>query len=399
VIDTDDARFIRRLKLFGLPLLLAVGGIATLYITDNRDVGGMRVGGLMALLRWAALLLAAPFYTFFGGIGLCMLLLVKDNPSEATVSNVLIAFRTIGYTWVVGKLVWCIREHNQVHREKAFEKAWQIAKAEETKRAEEASQREFEQERAATQHEHRDLIDRVADLISGCGAHAVEMMRAAKAVRGGIEVMTPTELVLIDVSGLLGSVSEAHGEVAIGVARLYHGIQARIDPKSHLRVEDCIGVLQRRGKSSRASVPSVVLLLAMYDDIQKTTLAANAACVYVALVQAASAFCGDPAATKVMVTTYVQLLRPYINGSGTANSQSSSPRNGTQCCRDCTESYRVLDLSVDADVAQVKAQRRAMAELLHPDHLSGRSDNARRIAEEQMKKVNLAYDHILACRS
>lgn len=248
MIDTDDARFVRRLKLFGLPLLLAVGGIATLYITDRRDVGGISVGGLMALLRWIALLLAAPFYTFFGGIALFVLLgvymaITKTDPNEAIFWNVLIGFRTLGYIWVMAKLCWCIREHNQVHAEEAFEKARQIAKAEEAKRAEEASQREFEQERAATQHEHRDLIDRVAELVSSAGAQAVQMMRAAKAIHGGIEVMTPTELLLLDVSRLLGSVSEAHGGVQSGVARLYHGIQARLDATSRLRVDDCTSIL------------------------------------------------------------------------------------------------------------------------------------------------------------
>ena len=90
---------------------------------------------------------------------------------------------------------------------------------------------------------HRDLIDRVAELVSSAGAQAVQMMRAAKAIHGGIEVMTPTELLLLDVSRLLGSVSEAHGGVQSGVARLYHGIQTRLDATSRLRVDDCTSIL------------------------------------------------------------------------------------------------------------------------------------------------------------
>jgi hypothetical protein len=66
-------------------------------------------------------------------------------------------------------------------------------------------------------------------------------------------------------------------------------------------------------------------------------------------------------------------------------------------CAECKEAYSLLDLSAESTSDEVSRKRRAFAEVLHPDQLAGKSDGARRAAEQQMKRINEACDHILCC--
>ena len=68
-------------------------------------------------------------------------------------------------------------------------------------------------------------------------------------------------------------------------------------------------------------------------------------------------------------------------------------------CEECKRCYALLGLNPEATHEEVRKKRRAFAEVLHPDQLGGKTENARRAAEEQLKRVNEACDHILRCRA
>ncbi len=57
-----------------------------------------------------------------------------------------------------------------------------------------------------------------------------------------------------------------------------------------------------------------------------------------------------------------------------------------------TQALRTLELPADATAAQIKAKHRDLSLLYHPDRLGHISADTRRICEEQLKKINEAFD-------
>ena len=87
-MDDDDA--LRPLRLYVLPIFLAVGLLATVY-----DLG---------FLRWITLLLAAPACTVVGVIAICLFENYFHTP------NLVPQFPNAGYIWVAAKVVWWWRK-------------------------------------------------------------------------------------------------------------------------------------------------------------------------------------------------------------------------------------------------------------------------------------------------
>jgi hypothetical protein len=56
----------------------------------------------------------------------------------------------------------------------------------------------------------------------------------------------------------------------------------------------------------------MVKLLALYDKVQGTELSVAAASTYCSLVTIAADYCGNSVAVKMVVASYIELLRPYI---------------------------------------------------------------------------------------
>jgi hypothetical protein len=76
---------------------------------------------------------------------------------------------------------------------------------------------------------------------------------------------------------------------------------------------------------------------------------------------------------------------------------NSQDEEGATPCEQCKQYFRVLGLTPEASAEEVRKKRRAFAEVLHPDQLGGKSAEAQYAAEEQLKVVNEACDHILQC--
>jgi hypothetical protein len=131
-MDDDDA--LRPLRLFGLPLLLGVGVVATIY--DQW------------VLRWLALFFAAPAYTIVGIISLAYIVPQRYRDAYDLVSKL----PTVGYIWVGVKAVWQWWRHiAEKENNKARQAAEEARKATEKRRARRAHKkaaREFEKERA-----------------------------------------------------------------------------------------------------------------------------------------------------------------------------------------------------------------------------------------------------------
>ena len=57
--------------------------------------------------------------------------------------------------------------------------------------------------------------------------------------------------------------------------------------------------------------------------------------------------------------------------------------------------YPVLRLQSDASEEEIKAARRDLAQIYHPDRFGAMSVRLRQRAEERLKEVNEAYAHII----
>jgi hypothetical protein len=163
-----------------------------------------------------------------------------------------------------------------------------------------------------------------------------------------------------------------------GIARLFHGIQWRLKPTTRHRVNDCIGFIEKvRQEHLAVSVPTMVLLLAAYDQMQRTKFSTQAATIYCSIVQTASCLCGNSVAAKLVENKYIELLRPYIlpdPGNGNAANSSSSGRASSDGavgqCPDCAKYYSVLGLNGNATEAEVKQAYKDLAKVWHPDRFS-----------------------------
>jgi curved DNA-binding protein CbpA len=103
-------------------------------------------------------------------------------------------------------------------------------------------------------------------------------------------------------------------------------------------------------------------------------------------------------ALKMVLDEYLRVLKSHIREDSDSRAGSSSGRNSAKAgCKECVKYSAVLGLPVGASDSEVRHKRRAWAEVLHPDQLGGKSETARAAAEEQLKSINEACEHILTC--
>jgi hypothetical protein len=281
----------------------------------------------------------------------------------------------------------------------------QVRKRQEERKLQQ-EERKLEEEYKRAQTDNKELPDKVAALISSCGPQAAEMMRAAKALHG-LDIVPTERLVQTDISQILVRIAEASGLGVEAVTGLYFGIQLRIDPDSlrDYTLLDARNNLRDVDTSGALAKQSVVLLVAAYDQMQGTHLASIVAQAYLSVVAAATTRCGTSLAVKMVADAYDALLRPYIfeksraENTGHASTASGGPTERSAACEHCVRSYRILALPLNSSPDAVRLKRRTFAEFLHPDQLGSKTEQARRAAEEQLKNVNEACDHILSCRA
>jgi hypothetical protein len=141
----------------------------------------------------------------------------------------------------------------------------------------------------------------------------------------------------------------------------------------------------------------MVKLLALYDKVQGTELSVAAASTYCSLVTIAADYCGNSVAVKMVVASYIELLRPYIlsniRSAGDTEPQSSSK------CPECAAACLVLGITGKETKAEIARAYTDLAKVWHPDRFSEKDERLRRKAGEQMREVNLAYGHLKRCES
>lgn len=269
------------------------------------------------------------------------------------------------------------------------ERAARLA-AENKEREEEAA------ERAEIEREHKHTLDNVRDLISSCGKQFKEAILGAAALTGASLDISTEKTVLNDVSQLFMWLRLANDEVPLGLWRLLYSVRLIVEPESESSMEDSFRTLAIGSVDSGVKLPTMVVVLNVYDQQARTHFASKVAAAYRSIALAAADLCNSRIAVQMVVDEYLKVLKPHIlDGDAGSGSTSSGRRAWKAKCGTCVNAYRLLGLPYGASDEEVKSKKRGFAELLHDDRLRTMSDNARRIALEQHKSVNDACDHIL----
>jgi len=366
--------------------------------------GGLRGTAFMAIfliISAVALLFLAPGYWVFAVVTFLIagVLATHHVISAELFHGLVVALAVLGWVWR-GYRFW----HPVRSAQEQLEERWEQASLREAADPEQTVKTEQRQakldamrarrlaERDGILKENKALLDRVAELLAECCAPVSEMLRATKAFSGE-DVVRPPELFLLgDVMQIILRIVAASGTDITVVARLFAGIQIRIEPsiRSDYGVKEALQKLREFDASidGRLKTPALVPLLASYDKIQGTYLAAKAAQTYLSIIEAAAACCGRSVAVKMIADAYAELLKPFIasdkwewdTNGGKSRTASNGRTDRRAACANCVRSYRLLDLPINSGHDDVKAKRRTFAEFLHPDQLGNKSEQARRAA-------------------
>jgi DnaJ-class molecular chaperone len=100
---------------------------------------------------------------------------------------------------------------------------------------------------------------------------------------------------------------------------------------------------------------------------------------------------------------YNSLFEPYLAGCEGDQATSQPDSDGLQvssdaddnACPGCADAYQLLELPFGAGKDAVSGARGELAQSFHPDVFGNR--RGARVAEEQLKRINEACDHLLDC--
>jgi hypothetical protein len=85
--------------------------------------------------------------------------------------------------------------------------------------------------------------------------------------------------------------------------------------------------------------------------------------------------------------------------AGIVSNEPGHTAQGINECRQCLESFELLNLASWASATEVKAAHRDFAKVWHPDRFNDNDERLKRRAEEQFKRVQEAYEHLQSHRT
>jgi hypothetical protein len=262
-------------------------------------------------------------------------------------------------------------------------------------------ERRLEREGSAAIRKHKDIVERLATLISDCSSAWEQAVRAASALNASSLSRSLPDIVKHDVLQILSGFSAANGDVTAQLGKLFQALSRAWKLKLTLREStDQIGVFDRE----RISVPNTVRVMHGCDQLLGNSFPELWADLFSSIVSVAATCCEDSFAVTALSKEYANLLEPYRkrstdderashwNGSGYGN----LPDAEASSCSKCASGYDLLELPFGAGRDAVIDAKREMAKNLHPDVWLNK--RGARVAEEQLKRINAACDHLLQCR-
>lgn len=148
---------------------------------------------------------------------------------------------------------------------------------------------------------------------------------------------------------------------------------------------------EKEPSSLKWKLPFAIESMRKHDDILKSKLAGTWEDAFELLVTRTAACFDHSSSVSKLKQEYMKALHPH---SGTAQPGSNQNENQGGCAR-CTQSYWLLELPIGSPRDAVAIARREMARSFHPDAWVNK--RGAKTAEEQLKEINVAYDHLSKC--
>jgi hypothetical protein len=323
------------------------------------------------------------------------MLVLKPLWDYSAVILLLVCSASIIWALVAG-IFRSIAEHRKQRDEKARREKEETRLENERQRL----RKKHKKEQKAALCKHREVVESIAHLKSSCLATWDQVTRTAEAFHGGSGAQSFANAVKHDVLQILSALSTANGDITKDLGRLYQAISRRWY-STRPTIAECVYEI---GNFEREEIclPATVQILHIADRLISNGLAARAAAAYSSLVVAAAGCCGASFAVAAVQAEYNALFEPYLAGCE-GDQATSQPGDGRKvssdaddnACPECANAYQLLELPFGAGTDAVSGARRELAKSFHPDVFGNR--RGARFAEEQLKRINEACDHLLDC--
>ena len=335
-------------------------------------------------LGWAILMLGAPLYVlsvfciwFVGAI----FYRPSGPPGDNSIFVAFTVLEVVGYLWVGTKIIWAVQE------------------AERKRELEEGERRKAEicvTESLKAEHKFLVVTRKFGSVLNKSSSVWCEMILTLRALNGFNMSPSLADAAMIGVLDVVKVITQAQENFPSSLESLCRAMSRRL-----LRIESPddgepwsrkIDEWDNKG----IAVPGVVAVLSEYDKTHGTGHSRVAATAYRSLVTAIVASGKNSRPVKVVEAEYARLLEPFLQTPQPASNGGRHPVSpGSSSCAACNEALRTMDLPLDADEKQVKSARRELSKSLHPDVWQGK--RGAQLVEEQLQKVNAAYDHLMSC--
>ena len=264
------------------------------------------------------------------------------------------------------------------------------------------------------------LASEFGDFTRECGAQIWAMksqVETTLTTEQSTGITCPEDLICWDVLNICSAIANA-SEPSDEVTAILGAILAKVNPnkfKAEAMSDPATeGVLSRflaEWVGQGVSIPIVVNIMVVHDRIHGGQGARRAASVYSLLVlQLFSSYMPSlldrpsvATAAGQVANEYLKLLKVYIERSKTGDHSTQSDTDNAcehsnisrDACSECSDAYDLLELPFGASKEDVSDAKRELAKTLHPDVWLDRRGS--RFAEERLKHVNAACDHLLEC--
>jgi len=373
----------------GLVVAAAIGNITT-YVLLN----GTSDFGWADVMSYLAVALGAPIVSIAGAI--CTFVCVR-SASGVVHSTVAFAVLRAGLVfWVAGKFGYRLKGYfrkKNVLREQAVARL--ELKEKQAKQEADAHQRDRE-EVANFENSYKAGLSAIVPVIRGMES-TLNGARRSIGILTGSDMPSAQEMLTVDITCLFGKLSECFQSVPFNLVAYCLFILQTIEPSENLTLSETSKRMTYMRDAAQLELPGAVSALALVDEHLRSDASALAAQLYLAIAKTAVELCPHSTAAEVLLSVYGQLLMPYAESRASEDAGHSTGGKEQSSCPKCVDGYRVLDLPLGSSWSLVDDRRLGLTEVLHPDRLGSKSERARFAAEQQLKNINQASDHIRNC--
>ena len=255
--------------------------------------------------------------------------------------------------------------------------------------------RKVSAERRSNVAEFKELRHSFLEILTTGKTPYSEGIRAAQALHGEFNFEPFVVVLRNDILQILRSLTVANGSTPESLGRIYQAVRAVIEPDVYLTVDQAVEEIVG-WEHKQVTLPLAIERLRVYDNVAQLVASG-----YSVLIEAASARLPHAMPVTMVRYKYFELLKPFISRPHGSESSSGSRNDGERTpgsnwhCIQCSEYYSILRLQADAKEEEVKTAYRDLAQIYHPDRFASSHDRLRQKAEGEMKRLNMAYSHIM----